>query len=808
MKDFFIGKFKAYVLKFAARIAVGQAMKFLERNVRRGIVDMAGDSPVSWNLVTDPSALRHPGGQPARVLLFVHGTFSSTIGAFGALGETPWGQKLLAGARASYDLLLGFDHPTLSEDPTANATELLNGLQGIPWKVPPRIDIVTHSRGALVVRSLIEHLLPISGWRPQIGRVVFVGATNAGTELARTENWQELADLYTNLAVGTCRVLGMIPQAKSVSLVLKELIQGIGAFVKYSATHTVEERAVPGLAAMEPDGDFVVRLNQTQQGQPTLEASDYRAVTSAFKPRLQGDHQPRELPRRFLQWLAGAATTQLMKEANDLVVNTVSMISIDPHAGRFVKDSLDFGENPQVYHTNYFTRPEVANALGRWLAIAEPAPSVTLKPEKGGNLRKRRNPATALSAGATRRRQPTGPISILARGGIARREIPAMVDTDIFVTQDDMPVGELRAAVRRKVPSYVVVRRSEPFGKLNYALGTEEVLAAEGPDDWTVGRTFDLHESDASTTRSLHENLGPMELGARRDTTSRSVVLSGDRPVGVVPEKAELPDAEALAALARAVANPASDADLVQVRRALPTLADPGGPSAAAAPKITCHFHAEMESEVIVRRVTTIEVLVSREVIGRLTGAAAASGTTDVDPDRKILVQVIPKANLELVDEEAGRIEIDPPPPGGPQVLYFDVRPTHTGEGTLWVVARQGQVPLVTLELKPQIVTTRSQPATVRQTVEAVTPEAPRLSMPLHQLFITEHINPAEVSYRYQLQLPTLKILKWGHSRPIHGNRASYVSNLYKEIEDRWISNKDDVENFAEELKAFGASLF
>jgi hypothetical protein len=801
--DFVFGKVKAYVLKFSARIAVGEAMQFLERNVRRGFVSLAANRPESWGLVTSPAALRLPAERPAHVLLFIHGTFSSTIGAFGALGESPWGQKFLDGARATYDLILGFDHPTLSVDPVANATDLLTALQSVPWQLPPKIDVVTHSRGGLVARSLFEHLLPAASWRPQIGRVVFVAATHGGTLLAEPANWQALADLYTNLAVGTCRVLSLFPQAKAPALILKELIQGLGAFVKYTATRAVDDGAVPGLAAMEPDGPFITRLNQTQPGQPTIEKSDYRAITSEFRPRLAGDHQPKELPQRFLQWLAGGFIGQLMREANDLVVNTTAMTAIDPHLGRFIKDSLDFGPNPQVYHTNYFTRPEVANALARWLEIAEPAPAPALPPTRGRGGRGRE---TTLRGG------PRAVVAV-AVGGLAHPETPAVVDTDILVTTADTPFAELRTAVREEAPSYVVVSRPYRGQVLNYAFGAEEVLASASPGTWTVTDALNLHETDASPTQSVHEHLEPQEAAAGGATTvARSVVLEGNRPIGVLPEKSELPDAEALAALARVARAPQTDADRVQTRRALPTMADGGtvraaavAPHPAPSSQVTCRFHAEMDKEVLVRRVTTIEVLVSREVIGRATGATAAGGEAAVDPSRKLLLQVAPRRNFELVDD--GRVEIDPPAPGAPQTLYFDVRPTHEGEGEVWVVARQGQVPLITLVLKPRIVSTRTQ-ETRREAVTRTTGEAPRLAAPLNQLFIREQINGTEVTYDYQLQCPDLSVLEWNRSKPLRGDRADYVAHLYEEIEKRWLSSQNDAEDFAEELKAFGGSLF
>ena len=86
--------------------------------------------------------------------------------------------------------------------------------------------------------------------------------------------------------------------------------------------------------------------------------------------------------------------------------------------------------------------------------------------------------------------------------------------------------------------------------------------------------------------------------------------------------------------------------------------------------------------------------------------------------------------------------------------------------------------------------------------------EARPLSEPLTQLFITEKINGSQVSYQFQLQAPNLRLLAWGESKPIGGNREEYVCKLYNEIENRWLSSKHDVEDFYEELRAYGAELF
>jgi hypothetical protein len=168
--DFIQETDRAYVLKFVARVAVGQVMKFLERNTCRGLVVVESSDPTLWRRVEDLSAITLPLDRPARMLLFVHGTFSSTLGSFGALGAAEWGRSFLDTARREYDLVIGYDHPTLSDDPLENATDLLARLERSRPAYPPIIDAVSYSRGALVLRSLIEYLLPGSALGARVRR--------------------------------------------------------------------------------------------------------------------------------------------------------------------------------------------------------------------------------------------------------------------------------------------------------------------------------------------------------------------------------------------------------------------------------------------------------------------------------------------------------------------------------------------------------------------------------------------------------------------------------------------------------------
>jgi hypothetical protein len=792
----------AYVLKFAAAVAVGETTKFLERNVKEGFVRMEGLDPAGWKHVKDLSILKLPSDRSPRILLFLHGTFSSTVGSFGALCGTPWGQEFLMSAVTNYDAVLGFDHATLGKDPLDNASALLRDLESCTTR-PIELDVVAFSRGGLVFRSIAENLLPASKSATKVARAIFVASTNGGTPLAEPKNWHALVDLYTNLAAGLYRVLGMIPQAKSPSLILQETIHTMGALIKHMATHAVSEGGVPGLAAMEPEGRFLKALNETQPGQPTPQGSNYYAITSKFHPTVNNnDYEPKELPRRLVLSLAEGLITQLMREENDLVVNTSSMTYIDPQIGGFIKDELAFGKTPLVYHTIYFTRPEVTNALARWLRLTKPAASTVDTTRPITRRGKRTLRITGLHPERIRIGTMMGP------------EVPVAADRKILTTSAGSPASDVVTQIHETAPSYVVVSRDYLGKKLHYAFTPEEILSTSTPHtSLNLGQVLSLHETDASIARSLG---GRVRRAPGTGPKNRAVLLSDDRPVGVVPAELDFKFCSNLdlGKLAKTTIDTDSIIDKIRLGRALLTLprsapapaAGRLGGSEVTIPLVTCYFHAEMEEEVLMNHATTVEVLVSREILGAQTGPTAAAGEGKVHPERKIILQVIPKAEFVLVDKD--RVELDPPSPGAPQTFYFDLKAAHIGTGEIWIVARQEQVPLVTLVLKPIVVERRSEQTLPRLQVNARTQEAPRLEEPLHQLLIIEQRVGDEVTYFYQLQSPSLNLFDKYYSKPFLGSRQDYVKNLYNEIEKRWLTTKGDFEAFNNELRAYGAALF
>lgn len=370
VKDLAFSRVRVFVLKYLARKIVGSVVRHLEAHVQTGLREITGTDPLKW--VPFSGSVNLPKGRPPRVLLFVHGTFSSTIGAFGVLGATPHGRKVLSLARGRYDLLMGYDHLTLSVNPSENGAELLSMLRAIDWPEPPVFDIVCHSRGALVTRSLIEEGLPQSGWKASVDRVVFVAGVNAGTYLAAPKNWARFVDLYTNLAAAAARLL---PE-RVAATILGEVIKGVGALVKLTASYAATEQGAPGLAAMEPDGEFVKRINETQPGQPLPTTTAWFVIGGEFEPNLSLANV-KTLPKRFVMALADAGIDQLMRQPNDLVVHVASMAAIDSPVGQasqFVQDEFTFGPQEGVFHTIYFARPETSQHLTKWLNLT-PVPA-------------------------------------------------------------------------------------------------------------------------------------------------------------------------------------------------------------------------------------------------------------------------------------------------------------------------------------------------------------------------------------------------------------------------------------------------
>lgn len=240
-----------------------------------------------------------------RNLLFLHGTFSNTKSAFKGLGSTQGadGQTFFENLREVYgNRIYGFDHFTVSRTPEDNVKMLLEALPNRPTA----FDVVTHSRGGLVLRHLVERreLFPGLADRFAVGRVVLVASPNEGTPLASPDH----VSTYTNWL---SNVLELFPDnpfttgLEFVSEALSWIARRIGG-------------GLPGLASMDSKGE-IIRALQSPPGPP---AEAYSALVANYEP-----------DDKVLQRIVDAGADLFFQTANDLVVPTEGGWRVDRATG-------------------------------------------------------------------------------------------------------------------------------------------------------------------------------------------------------------------------------------------------------------------------------------------------------------------------------------------------------------------------------------------------------------------------------------------------------------------------------------------
>lgn len=268
-------------------------------------------------------------------LLFVHGTFSTSHGCFGALPRA-----LMTELERRYEgRVIAFDTFTLSEDPDENAQRFF---AMVPPDVSLNVDVVCHSRGGLVTRQLA--LRGAESHRLQLRRAVFVGVPNAGTALADAGHMVQMIDRLSSALV----LLPSGPITESLEAILTALkVIGHGAL-----------KGLPGLAAMQPQGAFLQRLNSAAA------SGEYYAITADFEPNAG------TLRGLFTQHAADHVVDRIFSNtANDLVVPTTGVYDVQGSSGFPVPPErvLRFDARAGVIHTTYFGAAETASALERWL---------------------------------------------------------------------------------------------------------------------------------------------------------------------------------------------------------------------------------------------------------------------------------------------------------------------------------------------------------------------------------------------------------------------------------------------------------
>ncbi len=789
--NFVKGKIKGVILKFAAKKVVGALSKRLEKGVEPGpVIITTHDNISGWLHREDYLTVDLPVIRPARILLLVHGTFSSTIGSYGALTEQPAGQRFLRLALDHYDAVLGYDHYTLAETPAQNAEALFEELRKLQGKSQGmEIDAISFSRGGLVYRYLTEQIVPLEKTQLAFRKAIFVACTNAGTELANDENWKYLVDFYTNMAAGASRLLGKLPNAKLPMLIFRQTVKTIGSLVQYMAQDAVEDNAVPGISAMEPTGPFVRAINAMPATRKRPGASFYYAIGSNFEPDRNTYHG--ELGKRLAMKLADGFVDRLMGEANDLVVDTDSMFVVDPVPSAQLLEKLPFGKNGEVYHTVYFNQPQVARQCACWLGLLQASRAVIVN--------------------------------------APRTWWKEAVSDDFRIIPGQISIGAAREILEAEDERFVVIERPYDNGFLHYGIPRSILLQSidsHANKDADLVEMLDLHEYQARGI-SLEEALtapNAAELNSRlgpQDGRYTSVVLDDTGPVGVVSPPAVLSADELLQEVELFQSIGQSRRTLVgaiapkrgirrmeraSVSRGARTAETGAVASAAEEPAtVWCNAHATMPEEAVIDHITSVEVTLSRDEIIRQSGAF---GGGMVQTDKDLIVQVLARKHCIISGES--RIEVPVPAAGEEIPLFFDITPKHEGVGEVNVIVRQGNRPIANLKLYPRFLMEASGEVVDDTIAQAdLKPVDDRQELP-NVLYIREGEMGLKQVLHFDFESRSLNKIVRCTSEPFENAevRKEYIKNLYAELEDFWADDALEYKSFMRKLQARGVEIF
>ena len=274
-----------------------------------------------------------------KALLFIHGTTSTTAGAFqGLLQFDDAAQKLY---RRYQGRVLGFNHHTLTKCVAQNIVDLYTS-------IPPgdyTFDIISHSRGGLVGRSLLELNATRVGesieetWNVpagvsvRINKLIFVGTPNAATDLADPK---DIPGILNRLA----SVIGLLKDAPPVLALgaVLSIASGIAQAILEGVSDLGAEglKSLPGLVDMSPGCAFLGYLDNPKPDQYWGIQAEYRA-SGGLLAVLENQ----------------GVDIVFHRKANDLVVPTDG-VSQTTKFRLSPEHVFAFGSEGNVNHVNYF----------------------------------------------------------------------------------------------------------------------------------------------------------------------------------------------------------------------------------------------------------------------------------------------------------------------------------------------------------------------------------------------------------------------------------------------------------------------
>ena len=310
----------------------------------------------------EPAQATFDGVDPSQpILLFLHGTGSSTRGSFGEFlegGSADQWKELTSFFR---DRIYALEHKTLSRSPIENAIVVAERLPA-----NASLYLVSHSRG-----GLIGDLLSLRGIDTrQIAAFTRHGEFDAADKYDR-DRLSRLSDLLAKkkfkvqrFARAACPARGTLLASENIDQFLSVItyLVGLIPFLKASPLYEIVKRVtletvkrrwepgmLPGVEAMIPTSPLVRLLNAAKDETPTALGV------------IAGDIQGGNWLKRFGTFVSDRAIYE--NRDNDLVVNTDSMFrGLARQGARYV-----FDQGADVSHFNYFKNERTRTRVSQWL---------------------------------------------------------------------------------------------------------------------------------------------------------------------------------------------------------------------------------------------------------------------------------------------------------------------------------------------------------------------------------------------------------------------------------------------------------
>lgn len=386
-----IGDIALQLLRKFVKKEVKEGIKAVAEKIEtRGLKDTAGKVAEGLFTITPAFKLNRFKAPEVKkdtgknTLLFIHGTSSSTYGAFYELKDSAVWADIV---NAYGNNILGFDHRTLTVGPLQNVFDLLEALPA-----NTTYDIVTHSRGGIVGELLMRFCECNTGFLQQsidlfkeekrdkdvdliekacilaekkhikVGRFVRVAATARGTSLL-----SERTDIFLNTLINLINVAGPIltPIVGGLKMLIAETVDSKNSFDE-----------LPGLEAQRPESLLIKALNtyKSFDGNNNPVGFDNRlaVISGNGKFSLSLDGLKIVLTKFFFKW-----------KENDLIVDTASMYQgcKRAHAVQYFLDN-----NPDTNHFRYFLNETTRDALKQALFFSGVTGTIpTFKEVKGEN---------------------------------------------------------------------------------------------------------------------------------------------------------------------------------------------------------------------------------------------------------------------------------------------------------------------------------------------------------------------------------------------------------------------------------------